>query len=112
MSARLKKLQKDYIAFFGNAPRGRSCNSEAWLKDQIEQRVALLKVKKGDKGDKGDKGNDAVVAASYLMLVQQQVDTDSESGSETADITALRDIARSFSTQMAHMPRSQIDLCA
>jgi hypothetical protein len=39
MSAMLKKLQKEYTAVFGNAPRGRSCKSEAWLKDQIEQRV-------------------------------------------------------------------------
>ena len=59
--SQVEKLQKDYTAVFGNAPRGRSCNSEAWLKDQMEQRIALLKVKKGnkgEKGEKGDKGND------------------------------------------------------
>jgi hypothetical protein len=45
---------------YATGGRGHSCNSEAWLKDQIEQRIVLLKVKKGDKGDKGNDGKDGV----------------------------------------------------
>jgi hypothetical protein len=58
MSARSKKLQKDYLALFGNIPRGHSYNSKACLKTQIEHRAALLKGNKGRDGKDGKDGKD------------------------------------------------------
>jgi hypothetical protein len=84
--------------------------------DQIEQRIVLLKVKKGDKGDKGNDGKDGVAgldegdveAEQYTGKVKDRAE---KAAAATGPENKAYNRAVTFTKQMLAMKNQRVAHC-